>query len=202
MGDKVSQVISYVFHPLLISTYTFGLLYYMVPHLIMPLSVMSLPFLFISTFVIPSISLGVLRASGSISSLKMMNREERLTPFVFISLFFVMTSYMFIFKIGVNSLVATIFVSTTVLILLLTLITIIFKISIHAAAMSGLFGFVLSVMLKVPELSLLYPMLVVLVLTGAVMSARLQLQAHTTKEILAGGLLGFIISFFSLYWFV
>lgn len=202
MIDKISQPVSYIFHPLLIPTYTFAALYYLTPHLVMPLSVMTLPFLFISTFVIPGISLSILRVSGSITSLKLEKREERLTPFVFITLFFGMTSYMFIIKIGVNDLVAIIFASTTLLILFLTLITVFFKISIHAAGMSGFLGYLLCIAIKFPEFSLVYPIMTLIILSGLVMSARLYLNAHSPKEILAGFISGLVVSFNALYWFV
>ncbi|UXP33644.1 PA-phosphatase [Reichenbachiella agarivorans] len=148
------------------------------------------------------ISISVLRVSGSISSLKMDKREERLIPFVFITLFFVMTTYLFIIKVGVNDLVAVIFISTTLLLVLLTLITIVYKISIHSAGMSGVVGYLLALCWQYPGSELIYPMLGVIMLSGVVMSARLQLDAHQPKEILAGFALGFAICFAAIYWFV
>jgi len=198
--DKISQSVSYIFHPLLVPSYTFGTLYYLTPHLVMPLSAMTLPFLFITTCIIPIISLSVLRASGSITSLKLDKKDERMVPFTFVTLFFGMTSYMFIFKIGVNDLVAVIFGSTSLLILILTLITLLFKISIHAAGMSGFLGYLLCIAIKFPEIPLLYPLVILLILNGLVMSSRLHLNAHTPKEILAGFFIGLSVSFGSLYW--
>jgi membrane-associated phospholipid phosphatase len=45
---------------------------------------------------------------------------------------------------------------------------------------------------------LFFPLLAVIVLTGIVMTARLQLNAHSLREVLSGALVGFAVSFFSL----
>ncbi|MCV9388623.1 phosphatase PAP2 family protein [Reichenbachiella ulvae] len=182
-------------------TFTFLVLYAFSPELILPLSWISLPFLFITTFIIPIISISILRVSGSISSLKMENREERIVPFVFITLFYGMTTYLFIFKVGVNELVTVVFVSTTLLIVILTVITSVFKISIHAAGMSGVCGYLLCLCWKNPGSDLLYPFIVLVVLAGCVMAARLHLNAHRPVEILAGSLIGLTTCFSALYWF-
>ncbi|PIB37222.1 hypothetical protein BFP72_18320 [Reichenbachiella sp. 5M10] len=201
MKVSFGQVISQVFHPLLVPTMTFCILFLFSPQLIQPLSAMSLPFLFITTFIIPMISISILRVSGSISSLRMDKREERLVPFTFIALFFGMTTYLFIYKVGVNDLVATIFISTTVLILVLTVVTSWFKISIHAAGMSGMCGYLLALCYRVPGSELIYPLLAVVVLAGLVMTARLQVNAHRPAEVLAGFVIGLLICFSALYWF-
>lgn len=182
-------------------TLTFGVLFLFVPHLIQPISLMSLPFLFITTFVIPIISISILRVSGSISSLKMETREERLVPIVFITLFYGMTTYLFIFKVGVNEMVAVIFVSTTVLLVLLTLATLVFKVSIHAAGICGVCGYLLAICWRFPGSPLMYPLMVCVLLSGVVMTARLTVNAHKPYEILAGSLLGLTTCFVSLYWF-
>jgi membrane-associated phospholipid phosphatase len=182
-------------------TLTFLLLYAFSPQLILPLSWISLPFLFITTFIIPIISISILRVSGSISSLKMENREERVVPFVFITLFYGMTTYLFIFKVGVNELVTVIFVSTTLLIVILTVITSVFKVSIHAAGMAGVCGYLLSLCWKNPGSELQYPLMGLILLAGVVMTARLQLNAHRPIEILVGSLIGSATCFSALYWF-
>jgi membrane-associated phospholipid phosphatase len=46
--------------------------------------------------------------------------------------------------------------------------------------------------------SLLWPTLIVLIVAGLVMSARLYLNAHTPREVLYGALAGFSIGFFGM----
>lgn len=181
---------------------TFLILYWLMPELIKPLTLVTLPFLFITTFLIPLLSISMLRVLGSISSLKLENRQERIMPFSFVSIFYGMTTYLFVVKIQVNETIAIILVSTTILILVLTAITFWVKISIHAAGISGVVGYFLVFGLKSPNSHALYPLLVLILAAGIVMSARLQLNAHSPKEILAGTITGLGICFNILYWFV
>ncbi len=181
---------------------TFLILYWLMPELIKPLTLVTLPFLFITTFLIPLLSISMLKFSGSISSFKLENRQERIMPFSFVSIFYGLTTYLFVFKIQVNETIAIILASTTILILVLTVITFWVKISIHAAGISGVVGYFLVFGLKFPDSQAMYPLLVLLVSAGMVMSARLQLNAHSPKEILAGTLAGLGICFNSLYWLV
>ncbi|MEO9851958.1 MAG: phosphatase PAP2 family protein [Reichenbachiella sp.] len=144
----------------------------------------------------------MLKFSGSISSFRLENREERVMPFSFVSIFYGLTTYLFVFKIQVNDIIALLLIATSILVILLTIITLWFKISIHAASISGVVGFFLFFGIKFPESQTLYPLLILLISAGFVMSARLQLNAHTPKEILVGMLTGLGICFATLYWFV
>lgn len=201
MRKKVSQLVSYVLHPLMMPSLTFLVVMYFLPELIKPISFITLPFLFFTTFIIPLISVSFLKFSGSISSFKMANREERIMPFSFVSLFYAMTTYMFVFKLQVNMTVALMLLSTTLLVVVLTIVTLWFKISIHAAAISGVVGNLLVFGLKYPDSLAIYPLLGGVVLAGLVMSARLQLDAHSPREILAGTFTGLLVCFNVLYWF-
>ena len=181
---------------------TFLLLYWLMPEMIKPLTFITLPFLFITTFIIPLLSISMLKFSGSISSFKLESRQERVMPFAFVSIFYGLTTYLFVFKIQVNEVIALLLIATTVLITVLTIITLWFKVSIHAAGISGVVGFFLVFGLKFPESEALYPLLFLLISSGIVMSARLQLNAHSPNQILIGMLTGLIICFGTLYLFI
>lgn len=181
---------------------TFLLLYWLMPELIKPLTIVTLPFLFITTFLIPLLSISMLKFSGSITSFKLDNRAERIMPFTFVSIFYGLTTYLFVFKIQVNEIIALLLLATSILVIVLTLITFWIKISIHAAGISGVVGFFLVFAIKFPESKTLYPLLFLLISAGSVMSSRLHLNAHTPKEILAGTITGLSICFGVLYWFV
>ncbi|MEP2026487.1 MAG: phosphatase PAP2 family protein [Reichenbachiella sp.] len=109
---------------------------------------------------------------------------------------------MFVIKIQVNEIMALLLISTTILVLVLTIITLWFKVSMHAAGVSGVVGFFLVFGIKFPNSMALYPLLTFLILAGLVMSARLQLNAHSPKEVLAGLCIGFTVCFGTLYLFV
>ena len=196
------KVVSLVFHPLLMPSFTFLIVYQILPEIVRPMGWLMLPFLFITTFLIPLFGISALRLSGSISSYTIEKREERFLPFLFVTIFYTMTTVMFIVKIQVNSIVSTMLIASTALILVLMLITLFYKISIHAAGVSGVVGYLLVLSLNNPESSMIYALVAALVLSGLVMTSRLYLNAHTPKQIFFGSVLGVLLCFSALYWFV
>ena len=181
---------------------TFLILFWLTPELIKPLTIVTLPFLFITTFLIPMLSITMLKFSGTITSFKLENRAERITPFTFVSIFYGLTTYLFVVKIQVNDIIALLLASTCLLVIVLTFITFWFKVSIHAAGISGVVGFFLVFAFRYPDSQLLNALLILTVASGLVMSSRLYLNAHTPREILVGMITGLIICFGTLYLFV
>ncbi|MBX7127155.1 MAG: PA-phosphatase, partial [Cyclobacteriaceae bacterium] len=74
-----------------------------------------------------------------------------------------------------------------------TVITFYFKISIHALAAAGLSGMILGMMIIARDARLAVPLAVSMLLCGAVMSARLQLNAHRPIETTYGAVVGFAL---------
>ena len=196
-------VVSYVLHPLLMPTFTFATIFYFLPESIQPITEDSIPYLLfailITTFLIPLMSVSALKFTATISSLALEKREERILPFLFITVFYGLTTYLFIEKVQVNNLLALMMIATTLLILLLTAITMQYKISIHGAGISGSVGFLLALTYQYNDPMLMYPLAVFVVLTGLVMTSRLYLNAHTIEEVSLGALLGFLFCFAALY---
>ena len=195
------KFISLVLHPLLMPTYTFTLVYFILPEVIRPLTIVILPFLFVTTFIIPVLSISMLKFSGSITNLKLNNRAERPLPFAFVSIFYAITSYMFVFKIHVNNTVAAMLISSTILIVILTLISTKFKISIHSAGVGGVIGFLVCFGIYFPSSLIVYTIMITVIIAGLTMTSRLYLQAHRPYEILAGASLGFVFSFLGIFFF-
>lgn len=195
------KAISIVFHPLMMPTITFLIIHAIIPELVHPVGWVLLPFLFITTFLIPLFGVAALKYSGSISSFSLEKREERFLPFFFVTIFYAITTVMFILKIQVNETVGLMLIATTSLILVLMLISFFYKISIHAAGVSGVVGFMYVLSLKYPESMIIYALILTIVLSGLVMSSRLYLNAHTPKEILLGCVLGILVCSGTLYVF-
>ncbi len=153
--------------------------------------------LFIMTFLIPVLSISTLKMFGLIPDFKLEDRKYRVLPFVFTSCFYIVTTYAFYSKIHVN-LILDLLICISLLLLVLTAITYFWKISIHSATMGGVAGFLLALQLLYPTPSFMYPLAIVLVTGGLVMSARLYLQAHTPSQVYAGAIVGFAICYFVL----
>lgn len=78
------------------------------------------------------------------------------------------------------------------LVLVSTILTFFFKVSVHSIGIWGLVG-MLILLTKVTALnSLLYISLGLIVLAGIIMSARLQLGVHTSREVMWGSIVGLV----------
>ena len=158
--------------------------------------------IFFVTFVIPAISIGTLRLSNFISDLALSSRRERILPFLFVTCFYGISTYMFYAKLSINNMFFLVFATTTVLLLILTIITAFWKISIHGAGIGGVLGFILAIgsAITIPHFSAALSVIVILI--GLVIYARLKLQAHTPNQVYGGVLLGFVICSGSMLFFL
>jgi hypothetical protein len=198
--NQVARVISILFHPLLLTTYWIALLAW-----VMPLGLEPFPRethlgfilqIFLITFCIPSLALGALKAIGIIPSVTMERRKERPGPFIFLTCWYFFVSYMLYstFRINFQDSILKFIIILDALILVSTIATLFYKASIHSLGMWGLVGMLIALNIVMEDSSLLYPLIGTLVLTGVVMSARLQLKVHTLTEIIVGSVLGLVTS--------
>ncbi len=136
------------------------------------------------------------------SGIWMKTKQERVTPFAFISIWYGLCTYFFIMQGQFNFIFTVILGSTTLVLVLITIITTKWKISVHSAGIMGLLGFLLAINLKYPGNNLLVPVLVTVLACGVVMSSRLQLNDHDSSQVYAGSILGFAVSFGAIYLFI
>lgn len=156
---------------------------------------------FLTTFIIPSLSILTLKLTKNIPSLHMKERRERLLPFAMISAFFLLATYLFSTKQELNPLIVMALFLITACIIILTIVTFFTKISAHMMGVSGLLGFVFYVLIQNPQSQMMPYFLGTMVLTGAIGSSRLYLNAHKPMEILWGFLVGFSVCFTGMwYW--
>jgi hypothetical protein len=182
------------------ATYLFSLLAWALPSALMPLKAEShLAFLlmvFGLTFLLPAINLGIFRIFGNIRSFTMEDRKERIIPFVLISLIYIMITWLLYSKMRVafNDNALRILMIIDLLVIMSTIATLFFKISVHSAGIWGMIGMTL-LLTKISEVNtLFYATLVLIVLAGFIMAARLQLGVHTYREVMWGGVLGLATS--------
>lgn len=197
--NAVARIISFVFHPLFLTTYLFALFAIVLPSAWAPVSLDNFQkmmlLIFLVTFLLPAINIYLFKAMGNITSLQMHNRRERILPFVFISIVYCGVTYMIQVKTGIdwsdNFLKFLVIIDA--LVIIGTIITFFYKISIHSLAIAGIVGILLPLNRVSEEIPIFYATLVIIVVAGVVMSARLQLRAHSLREVVSGGLLGLAI---------
>ena len=213
-----AQIISIIFHPLLVLTYMLVLLLLVNPYLFGVNSLSdkeSMKFIlsvFVSTFLIPSFAIFLMWRLKLISSIHMNDKQDRIGPFIVTGIFYlwVLRSVMADSNIPTAFLIAVL--GTTIGLFACFIINLFFKVSLHAVGMGGLMGMVLIVMwlysygsfiVHMPfagtmEISINLVLMISILLAGMVGTSRLLLNAHTPREIYIGFALGLLAQFISL----
>jgi len=191
-----ARVVSVVFHPLFIPTYFFAFLAWALPAALEPIAPELQPkfllFLFIVTCLLPLLNVGIFKSLGGIQSFAMPDRKERLLPFIFISLIYGAVTYLFYLyaRMNLNDNFLRLMLIIDALVLVSTIATFIFKVSVHSITVWGLIG-ILVPLNKITEVnSIFYPTVGVIVLAGLIMGARLKVGAHNPREVMLGAVLG------------
>ena len=203
MNKQLATAFSYVFHPLMMSTYLFSIIVWLSPYNVLPVgfsttgSAVLIALVWITTFLIPALSLFVLKMSGNITSLTLKNREERITPIIYTTVMYGVTTYLFGVKVELGPLISVLLGISTLLIGLTGLITLFWKISIHTLALGGLIGMLMAINQNTSIPNITVMLSVLFVLSGVVASARLKLNAHSPIQVYSGFVLGVFVSFAS-----
>jgi membrane-associated phospholipid phosphatase len=150
-------------------------------------------FVFAFTFVIPAVNLLMFRYLGSVRSLKMESRQERVWPFIFISALYVLVAFLFFYKLPFSINFNKIMVIVALLVIASTTVTFFLRVSVHSLAMWGMVGILLPLVRFAP--ALLWPTAIIIVLSGLVISSRLLLGAHTPRETIVGSIAGLLVGY-------
>lgn len=212
-----SQIISWIFMPLLMPIYAL-LLVMFIPSNIdfiqnsQCMYAMDFQFkkAFLYMFLIfcvlaPGVSILILKRRGIIASIDMDTQRERYIPILVMFIYCLVLFFYINYLINVNRLIVPKFLTTLPLSgVAVTAVFIIVnrwrKISIHAAASGILVGFILAYILQQVEYEL-WVFTASLLVTGIVMSARLYLQKHTISEVIIGWFIGSFITFVINFWY-
>ena len=187
------------------ATYSCGILYFIFPQIFSPISSDAIfnfiGVVFLTTFIIPLISILFLRFTKKISNLELSNKEDRILPFLSITGFYVVSTYLFISKLHVSRPMSVMMIVVTLLVGLILLISIRYKISVHAAGVWGTFGLFSALSIKYLNISMIGYLMAIVCVAGITSYSRLYLEKHTPAEVWFGSFLGFILCFTGIYLF-
>jgi hypothetical protein len=212
LNPRLAQFLSAVFHPLLMPTWLFALLLFVAPaqlnvdtySLQARLSVLVL--LSMGTFALPSLLIVYLYRVGSLRDLTMPLRSDRRLPYLLTGIIYTVVTYFFAFQMSLFSEtspgVAVLLGGITLSILLVGIINQYWKISAHGVGVGGVLGTLVALLAKSGDGDLFLPVVALICLCGLVGSARLQLNAHTLAQVVAGLGLGTLVSAVSAGWLV
>lgn len=194
MTTLSAKILSTILHPLLVPTYALLLLMNLKTH-----SILSIPegsryiivvFVFIATFVLPTIIILILLKASRIDSLQMVTQRERVLPLLLLAIIYYMT-YHLLKQVSINGLLTFFMVGSTMMVLITLLINYATKISLHMIAWGGLLGTLLGFAIRF-NYNVTIPIFAIILLIGLIATARLKLNAHVPFQIYLGFLLGTI----------
>ena len=199
VNRTLAQVLSVLFHPILLPTYLFGIVLYGLPPAIITFPMERrwavLVLVFCTTFIIPGLGTYFMYRHGYVGNLLLEHRPERNIPFFFTTVCFAITAYLFYQEAYFDRLFFYIMTLITLSVFLTFLFSFRWKISAHAVGLGGALGILFLLNKVLPENQLLYIIVAAIILTGLVLSARLELEAHSPAEVYSGFLLGFSVCF-------
>lgn len=191
IDDRLAQLVSVLFHPLLMPVYglliiftcpaLYGYLPFQVKKIILFIVI-------INNVLIPLMMITYFRFRNLISTWTIGNRKERILPLVTTTMFYAFTVYL-IYRFHIPLFIKSFIICSAALVLAVTIITFWFRISLHATACGAITALVMILSFRM-QISLTWMLIVVILVSGLVMSSRLWLKAHTPSEIWAGFLLG------------
>lgn len=153
---------------------------------------LALGLVLIFTFVLPSLSTALLLWSGQIDSMELPDRRQRPLPLLLTTISFGMVAGMLAwFPQAFDALLRYMLVGMTLAVLLTLLISLRWKISAHAVGMGGTVALLALLYLgQGSSTAILWWLMGSMLLAGAVLSARLALDAHTPAQVWGGFALG------------
>ncbi len=211
-----AKIISVVFHPLFFTTYAVLLMFALPGFLnLYPYNYKKAITLivFTATFILPLLVLLILLNLQKIQNLQFADKKERLLPLfttfiLYISAYLITTN----FPGGIPTYISIFILCSVISVLLITIITYKFKISIHMAGIGGFIGFFYIFFLEQNMPSLLFTIgnfqiykvhffTIMILVSGIIASSRLKLNAHNPLQITTGFFLGLFTGLLSLVFY-
>ncbi len=189
----ISNIISYLFHPVLIPLLVTGCYFYSTfkfqNEIVLKYTILQV---FVMTFILPILLYFILKSTKTLKSSIMINDlKERKIPIVFNILLvgiLIFRFWKYNGNVDIKTYFEAYFISNLMLFLAIYLKQ---KISIYTTAFSSLIPFIAYTSIQFNQNSL-WPICIAILLLGLLMSARLYLKAHTNKEIILGLFCGII----------
>ena len=200
--NSLAKIFSVVFHPLLMLVYGMAIIF-SAPTLFgyLPVQIKKLMFLIVlvNNVFLPVSLLPFFLHRGIISSWTVNERKERTIPLILTTLLYGVTSYI-IFRYQIPLFLKSYIFSAFFLSLIVTLINLWWKVSLHSVGAGALLGIVLILSLRT-HTSLVEYLILVIITGGLVLSSRLKLNYHNPQQVWLGFLTGFtgLILFMTLF---
>lgn len=199
MLKKAAQVISVLFHPVIIPTLGFLLMFFSgfyFSYLSWEAKKYVLIIVFFTTGIMPLLAVALLALKPNFDiSLKKIN--DRMLVLLFTSGFYYL-GFVLLNRIKAYPIFKLILIASALIVIALLIVSIKWKISIHLTAIGGITGAILALAFRT-GINPVYSVLALILAAGLLGSARLILQKNSLTQILAGYFLGLIIMYLVIY---
>ncbi|HKM93421.1 MAG TPA: hypothetical protein VJY41_07200 [Prolixibacteraceae bacterium] len=198
---NTAHLFSFVFHPLVVPSIGFILLFYSLPGFeLYPPRMRNIMMVIIafSTGILPLTFIFLMSVAAGFSS-KMEHHRDRMLPYIF-SAFSIYMGAQLMGKLPVPGVFRLFMLGACLVLIMLFLITMKWKISGHAAAMGGLTGLFLSLAFRY-AIDLKWVIIAAIFVSGIVASSRILLTKHSALQVYLGYGLGLVTIFLTVYLF-
>ena len=195
------KFISYLFHPVFIPFFGTCLYFGVFPHNENAYQVkLILTSILLGTVMVPMLFLWVLKHFKLIQNFQIPSVKERKLPllfFLFVS--FLATKLLSSYRILPDLTIMFIGIAFISLIAYI-LISLSFKISLHAISIGGVIGVILALS-KLYNMNLILLISILFIIAGTILTSRLKLKAHSNLEVYLGFLTGIILQYGIFYYY-
>ncbi len=194
----LAKIISYVFHPVFMPCVMSFFLYVLTRTSFSGINdrqlMMWLLSIFIATVFFPLFTIGLMKPLGFIGSFQMPTARDRTIPLMATMIFYFWISHVFQ---SINNINVPIELKVLLLgnfwgLVVLFIINIFTKISMHTTAAGGMIGIIIVLMIN-SNINMIAPLFITLVLSGIIGSARLVLGAHQKGDVWLGYIIGILV---------
>jgi len=144
-----------------------------------------------NTIFFPLVSVLLLKAVGFIDSVQMHTTKDRIMPLIATMMFY-FWAYLIMKGLQAPLILKVLSLGAFWGIVVVFILNIFIKVSMHTAAAGGAIGVILVLMMYSPT-NLILPLLITMVVAGIIGTARLVMQAHTPFEIWLGYIAGILV---------
>lgn len=191
---KISKILSAIFSPLLMPTYSMVLAINLSILSLLPTAVQwtSIGVVFLFTCIVPVAAIYALYKAGVVSDLGLNIRTERPIPYLIVTLSYGASAW-FLFRANAPEWLPMFFLGAGVATVINTIVNRWWKISAHAAGLGGCVAMLFKMaQLHQAVVSLDWWISGAIIATGMVMTARVYMKRHTLMQVLAGCANGFL----------
>ncbi len=194
----LAKIISYVFHPVFMPCVMSFFLYVLTRTSFSGINdrqlMMWLLSIFIATVFFPLFTIGLMKPLGFIGSFQMPTARDRTIPLMATMIFYFWISHVFQ---SINNINVPIELKVLLLgnfwgLVVLFIINIFTKISMHTTAAGGMIGIIIVLMIN-SNVNMITPLFITIVLAGIIGSARLVLGAHQKGDVWLGYIIGILV---------